>query len=147
MKQFGLDERSWFQMAQNRDQWRAACKEGVKKCTEVGQKKDSERRQNFPIALEPSAQFTHPLVCRTCFRTSKGNKILPDINARQQDHEEALEVLSESSKCTTYALSTTSWQKGITYCRWPSFKVQDSRCVCVCVCMCVYVCVYVCVTS
>ena len=42
MKQFGLDERSWFQMAQNRDQWRAACKEGVKKCTEVGQKKDSE---------------------------------------------------------------------------------------------------------
>ena len=68
MKQFGLDERSWFQMAQNRDQWRAACKEGVKKCTEVGQKKDSERRQNFPNAFDPSAQVTHPLVCKTCFK-------------------------------------------------------------------------------
>ena len=31
MKQFGLDERSWFQMAQDRDQWRAACKEGLEK--------------------------------------------------------------------------------------------------------------------
>ena len=29
-------------------------------------------------------------------------------------------------------------QKGITYCRWPSFKVQGSRCVRVCVCVCVF---------
>ena len=26
MKEFVLDERSWFQMAQDRDQWKAACK-------------------------------------------------------------------------------------------------------------------------
>ena len=42
MKQFGLDERSWLEMAQDREQWRGACKEGLKKFTEVGQKKDSE---------------------------------------------------------------------------------------------------------
>ena len=40
MKQFGLDERSWFQMAQDRDQWRAASKKGLKKCTEVGHKNE-----------------------------------------------------------------------------------------------------------
>ena len=74
MKQFGLDERSWFQMAQNRDQWRAACKEGVRNALKWGRKRIvNEDRTSLSHLIHLLKLHIHWSV-RLASRPSKGNK-------------------------------------------------------------------------
>ena len=47
---------------------RAACKEGLRACTEERQRKERGQRSGFPATVCPSALAASSLVCNTCSR-------------------------------------------------------------------------------
>ena len=68
LKQFRIEESSWFQVAQDRDQWRAVCTEGLTTCTEERQKKETNTCGPLAVA-STSGPAAPPLVCPTCSRS------------------------------------------------------------------------------
>ena len=70
LKQFGIDESSWFHKAQDRLYWRAVCKEGLTACTEERQRKRRSAHGCGPHAAADAPTPAAPLlVCLTCSRT------------------------------------------------------------------------------
>ncbi len=70
-KNFNIREDNWFQLAQERETWRAACKEGLCACTEMRLEMDRKRRCSYVVA------DTTPFVCEICHRAFRRRQ---DIN-------------------------------------------------------------------
>ena len=86
LKQFRIEESSWYHEAQDRDQWRAVCKEGLTTCTEERQK---ERMNSCgPLTVASASIPAAPLlVYPICSRSFRGNKILQDTRVKQPTHK------------------------------------------------------------
>ena len=85
LKQFRIEESSWYHEAQDRDQWRAVCKEGLTTCTE----RQKERMNSCgPLTAASASIPAAPLlVCPIYSRSFRGNKILQDTRVKQPTHE------------------------------------------------------------
>ena len=82
LKQFGIEESSWSNKAQDRLYWSAVCKEGLTACTEERQRKRSAHGRGPHAAADVSTPAAPLLVCLTCSRTFRRRQ---DI-ARQLGH-------------------------------------------------------------
>ena len=70
LKQFGIDESSWFHKAQDRLYWRAVCKDDLTTCTEERQRKRRSAHGCGPHAAADDPTPAAPLlVCLTYSRT------------------------------------------------------------------------------
>ena len=69
LKQFGIDESSWFRKAQDRLYWRAVCKDDLTACTEERQRKRSAHGCGYHAAADAATPAAPLLVCLTCSRT------------------------------------------------------------------------------
>ena len=70
LKQFGIEESSWFRKAQDKLYWRAVCKESLTACTEERQRKRRSAHGCGPHAAADAPTSAAPLlVCLTCSRT------------------------------------------------------------------------------
>ena len=66
LKQFNIEEESWFRAAQERAQWRAACREGLSTRVRERLRAERARRGGSPVVIGPTAS---QLVCDTCHRS------------------------------------------------------------------------------
>ena len=66
LKQFNIEEESWFRAAQERAQWRAACREGLSTRVRERLRAERARRGGSPVVIGPTAS---QLVCNTCHRS------------------------------------------------------------------------------
>jgi hypothetical protein len=72
LKKFHIDERSWFEVCQERVVWRRKCWDGCREATVERLAEDERRRSVRRIAAvggNASQQHTRPLTCDTCQRS------------------------------------------------------------------------------
>ena len=125
-KKFGIEEGSWYKVAQERGGWRGRCRVGLEDATEKRIQEDELKKRRKPAELssEVSSQTGEatalPFKCDTCQRTFR----------RRQD--------IARHKCVT------TCPRGQVTSRPP---VLSSMCVCVWVSACVRACVRACVCA
>ncbi len=78
LKSFNIREDNWFQLAQGRGEWRAACKEGLCRCAEERLEKDKQRRCGKVVT------DAAPFVCDVCHRAFRRRQDMPSIIARHK---------------------------------------------------------------
>ena len=102
LKQFGIDESSWFHKAQDRLYWRAVCKEGLTACTEERQRKRRSAHGCGPHAAADAPTPAAPLlVCLTCSRTFRRRQ---DIARHKCQTTLATHFSYESGKCCSISV-------------------------------------------
>ena len=78
LKKFGIEERGWLGLAQDRARWRGCCKTGLERITRRRlDEDDMRRRARLAVNANKSASETRPLECATCRRTFRRQQ---DIN-------------------------------------------------------------------
>ncbi len=71
LKKFNIDERRWYQLAQDRSGWRRSCRTGLEDVTEARVAEDERRRTRVEDSIENSGSSTatdKPYQCSVCER-------------------------------------------------------------------------------
>ena len=136
LKQFGIDESSWFHKVQDRLYWRAVCKEGLTACTEERQRKRRIAHGCGPHAAADAPTPAAPLLVPHLFQDIQEEARhcktqVPDNSATNFSYE--------SAKCCLIPVCHIVAEKHhlyqVAFFQGSRFKV----CVCVCVRACVRV--------
>ncbi len=71
LKKFNIDERRWYQLAQDRSDWRRSCRTGLEDVAEAKVAEDERRRTHVEDSIENSGSSTatdKPYQCSVCER-------------------------------------------------------------------------------